>query len=322
MKSIQISIVLALAIAIGREGVAAETVPHSAVNATKPAEYWWHTAPTNLPAKGTAKRRVSTTTAVARPAFQWQQIESTNYVDYVKNLRSIGCPEQTLRDIVSADVIQAYGAKRNEAMAARYQDFHFWKADPEAVAELARQRRIIDEAVESNLRDLLGEDYLAPSLTADWKWAELEQQLAFLSEEKREPVEAVLLRYADTDAQIKQLSDGHRKNEDLEELQRLMADYDQKRAALANLLTPEEYELVQLTCSWTAHNLRRAMTHFNPTEAEFRGIFRIWLEQDEMLARDFAAGKADPDNKEQVFEKIRGMLSPERYAQYRATWWE
>ena len=37
-------------------------------------------------------------------AFHWSQIESTNYFAYVTGLRSIGCPEQTIRDIISADV--------------------------------------------------------------------------------------------------------------------------------------------------------------------------------------------------------------------------
>ncbi|MBI1839689.1 MAG: hypothetical protein HYR88_02415 [Verrucomicrobia bacterium] len=37
-------------------------------------------------------------------AFSWAQLESTNYADYIKNLRAIQCPEETIRDIVSADL--------------------------------------------------------------------------------------------------------------------------------------------------------------------------------------------------------------------------
>lgn len=36
--------------------------------------------------------------------LNWRQIESTNYSEYIANLRSIGCPEPTIRDIVAADV--------------------------------------------------------------------------------------------------------------------------------------------------------------------------------------------------------------------------
>ena len=58
-----------------------------------------------------ASPQIVSTTDVAEPvappsvpAFHWSQIESTNYFAYVTGLRSIGCPEQTIRDIISADV--------------------------------------------------------------------------------------------------------------------------------------------------------------------------------------------------------------------------
>lgn len=38
------------------------------------------------------------------PPFRWSQLESADYPTYVANLRAIGCPEQTLRDIISADL--------------------------------------------------------------------------------------------------------------------------------------------------------------------------------------------------------------------------
>lgn len=36
--------------------------------------------------------------------FRWSQIESSDYRTYVANLRAIGCPEQTIHDIITADV--------------------------------------------------------------------------------------------------------------------------------------------------------------------------------------------------------------------------
>jgi hypothetical protein len=50
--------------------------------------------------------------------FQWSQIESTNYTTYISNLRAIGCPEQTIRDIIVADVhSQHLDDSRNEEAA-------------------------------------------------------------------------------------------------------------------------------------------------------------------------------------------------------------
>lgn len=44
--------------------------------------------------------------------FSWRQIESTDYRTYVANLRAIDCPEQTIADIIRADVHGLYLQKR------------------------------------------------------------------------------------------------------------------------------------------------------------------------------------------------------------------
>jgi hypothetical protein len=45
-------------------------------------------------------------------AFHWRQVESPDYRAYISNLRRIGCPEQTIRDLISADVDALYAARR------------------------------------------------------------------------------------------------------------------------------------------------------------------------------------------------------------------
>jgi len=44
--------------------------------------------------------------------FNWSQLESSDYSTYIANLRSIGCPEQTIRDIITADVDSQYAPRR------------------------------------------------------------------------------------------------------------------------------------------------------------------------------------------------------------------
>jgi len=39
-----------------------------------------------------------------KPPWRWSRLESTNYATYVANLRAVDCPEQTIRDIVLADL--------------------------------------------------------------------------------------------------------------------------------------------------------------------------------------------------------------------------
>jgi len=46
--------------------------------------------------------------------FNWSQLESADYRTYIKNLRGIGCPEATLRAIVTADVGALYRKRSRE----------------------------------------------------------------------------------------------------------------------------------------------------------------------------------------------------------------
>lgn len=59
------------------------------------------------PSDSTVAKEVGTSSqATPQPAaapFQWSQLESANYATYISNLRAVGCPEQTVRDIITAD---------------------------------------------------------------------------------------------------------------------------------------------------------------------------------------------------------------------------
>lgn len=73
-------------------------------------------AQTTPPVPPAARMLVAGEGAPAKPAaprgepaqFRWDQLYSKNYHDYVKNLRAIGCPEPTVRAIVTADVDSVY----------------------------------------------------------------------------------------------------------------------------------------------------------------------------------------------------------------------
>lgn len=43
------------------------------------------------------------TTPLAASGFSWSQVESSDYRQYVANLRAIGCPESEVRDICMAE---------------------------------------------------------------------------------------------------------------------------------------------------------------------------------------------------------------------------
>ena len=62
----------------------------------------------------TSSNTVKTNVVVRRLHFKWDDVESDDYPIYIANLREIGCPESTIRDIIAAEVNQLY-AKRQSA---------------------------------------------------------------------------------------------------------------------------------------------------------------------------------------------------------------
>src|SRR5262245_1857942 len=52
--------------------------------------------------KVAAVTEMASTTAI--PAFNWAELESSDYKDYIEKLRAFGVPERTIRDIIMADV--------------------------------------------------------------------------------------------------------------------------------------------------------------------------------------------------------------------------
>src|SRR5262245_47286113 len=46
--------------------------------------------------------------------FHWSQVESADYRQYIENLRGVGCPEATIRDIILTDIMRLYAAKRGQ----------------------------------------------------------------------------------------------------------------------------------------------------------------------------------------------------------------
>lgn len=254
----------------------------------------------------------------------WRSVESGDYQTYVKNLQAMGCPQQTIRSIVTTDVIAAFAGKRAEAVAARYQNFKYWQSNPsetEARAKLAAQRHAINEEMNGVLQQLLGTDAELSDVSREWKYEEWNHELAFLAPDKLEATKVILWEYAKVDEQMKQLAGGFNLTEDTNELQRILARYEEKRAAMKQVLAPGELRQVEMTTSWTSGNLHHALVRFDPTEEEFCVIFDAWQPHDDNLSRVFATRQPNPGSKE-VYAKIKEQLSAPRYEQYCATWWK
>src|SRR5947209_4270781 len=91
-----------------------------------------------------------------RQFFSWQEVESPDYTTYIANLRGIGCPEQTIRDIIIADVNAHFSRRRATEMVTPEQQW--WRAEPDTnVLQVAMEKaRVLDDERRALLTRLLG----------------------------------------------------------------------------------------------------------------------------------------------------------------------
>jgi hypothetical protein len=254
-------------------------------------------------------------------AFNWSQLESTDYRQYIANLRAIGCPELTLRDIIMTDVMRLYAQRRGQY----YQNgrpFKFWETDEKRklkqtqLEEREKQLAQIDKELPAVLRELLGVNYEREMNKYFVDTDEDNRRLAFLSDDKRSRLMALRDQFeGERDRVTYYLQEGALSPGDKEKLRKIDEEQD---AALSALLSPQEKEEYQLSMSPTADHLRNKLIGFNPTEDEFRDLFRRQQAIDaayayeDMSDPNVRAAKAAEE--QSMMGDVKAQLNPERAA--------
>ncbi|MBI3191709.1 MAG: hypothetical protein HYZ36_03510, partial [Pedosphaera parvula] len=250
---------------------------------------------------------------VKTEAFHWSSVEADDYPTYIRRLRAIGCPEETIRDIVTADVNKLYDQRR-DALAATPEPFKFWQTDEQRqiTPNLAREQQLRDLEKERRalLRELLGEQLKISAQDV--------QRLAYLPEDKRQAVAAILARYRDLADNLSLEGPEFLKSE---EGQAQLAQYqDQQRAEVAQSLSPQELEDYDLRNSDLARQMRHDLVGFNPSEQEFRTIYRLRQKFadafGEVRSDDTAAVARRNQAREEFETSLKPILSAARFADY------
>jgi hypothetical protein len=216
---------------------------------------------------------MKTNVVVRHENFTWDQVESTNYETFIKNLRAIGCPEQTIRDIIIAEVDRIYEHRRLEEVA--YPNYQWWRSDPdpavaaEAVAKL--------QSLEAERQDLL-----TTLLGPGWGTQDNEMVasrggitltgpiLGDLSPDLKDAVYAIAAR---AQRKIEAYQAGQRtlnKPDDPMEMVRLR---EEPLTQLLGVLNPAQYLEYALRFSPAAQQLREHFRGAQLTQDQFRDLF-------------------------------------------------
>jgi len=124
--------------------------------------------PIHTPNLDLTPRMTRTNTVVRYVNITWPQIASTNLAAYITNLRAVGCPNPTIRDLVLAEVNQSFARRRATEVATP--DQQWWKTEPDpAVARAASaQLRNLETARRALLTSLLGPSWETETDVAAW----------------------------------------------------------------------------------------------------------------------------------------------------------
>jgi len=251
--------------------------------------------------------------------FDWNAVESDDYKKYIANLRAIGCPEETIRDIITADVNKLYESRR-KALAGPPKKFEFWKpgvmmggaVDPERT----EKERALNLEKRALLTELLGSapdekpDLLASTAN------QLEAMFDFLPSDKRNKVFETM-----QDMQTKMQKAMKGGTPDPDDLRKLMKESE---ATLASLLTPQELLDYNLRFSITANTMRMQLAGFEPTEQEFLEIYKRRKAYDDEFSGGFGGPlnlKGEEKQRQQTAEKaledqVKNLLGGDRYTDY------
>jgi hypothetical protein len=283
------------------------------------------TTPANL--AGQPGKMAAAALRVSAPETRggWTAIQSADWKVYVKNLRATGCPEETTRDIIFAEV--------NKTYAARWRSIDgddgkkYWVSKRQGWWGHARQKQFnaLEREKKELIEQILGVDadaQLRKYLVLNYDAAEEDvRRLDFLPANRREKLNKVM----DKDDKaihavwLKQEPGGGLPPAGQHELNVAL---QQRNKDLAKMLSSAEMEEYDLRNSQQAKDLRRQLYGFEATETEFWVIFTAQKKlQDKFTDLPYNSTDETINQKRAVAAEvteteIRGAIGEKRYTEY------
>jgi hypothetical protein len=228
-------------------------------------------------------------------------LESADYRQYIRNLRAVGCPEQTIRDLILAELNERF-APRAQAIWRRTKRGWWQKPrDERPTPDQIKQLVALDHERTRIMKELLGS---APSQRelVDTCFLQLqgdEQNLLYLPEATRQ-----LALHALEEAGFNQKEATMRAANPNSDPERTL--FGDKLKVLEQVLSPDDLEQFRLRSSPRAQWLRTEVQYFALSPDEFGALLDL-REQRLGASEDLAGGRpAAVEDVRQLFGEERG----------------
>lgn len=256
--------------------------------------------------------------------FTGQDVQSDAYLQYVANLRAIGCPEERVRNIIIADVNQLFDKKRLQDAITN--DLPWWRADSYmgnlggVVPQPALHHQFEQERRELFTR-LLGPEWneklkVPPLSSGNVRLTG--PVLGALSAEVYNTAQEICARSMERyQAYYMAQFNGGPPNDPVE----LARMRNQTRTDLAKIFSPEEMEEFLLRYSHNSQQLRQNLRGFEATPEEFRKIFQAIDLIDHPIQMNYGGPEALSPKQREEYERqrdqaVQEVLPAARYQAY------
>lgn len=241
----------------------------------------------------------------------WQAMDTADLKVLVARLREAGYPPLIIRAIIAVRVDEVFRS-RSEAILAKAGPKEYWKPrqlGPETLSE----RQALNRERTRLIRSLVADELAAsPEVSVQRR-----REYGSLPGAKIELVQRIEEDYSDMEGELSASFQNVFLPEDREKLALLQRE---KRADLAQVLSPEELAEYELRSSRVTQELRPALTLMNASEAEFRAIHAAYQPHvDALYPTEFSvidAGRRRQETLERVLAAVKQALGPDRAAEF------
>ena len=232
--------------------------------------------------------------------LRWSDLESTDYRQYIANLRAAGCPEGVIRDIITSDLNQVFVKRAREIRPPEARKYWQKSTNERPTPKQMEQLAALAKEQSEVLKDLLGVRISNQNLI-DLVYLQLhgsEQQLLLLPEEKRE---AALKALGESDIESKEAKLHSQTSYLGRDEQKL---FNEKLKVLAAVLTPGELEDFNIRNSPAASSLRSQVRYLNLTPDEFGRLLSAVESKDEKQGLKEVVKTLFGDDRAREFEHV------------------
>ena len=259
----------------------------------------------------------------------WLDIQSADLKQLVHRLREAGCPDETVKDIVVAEVNRIFAARTRELWPERYEQTEFWKVENNRYnserqkknREGWRKERELQKEKSALLVELLGVDPEKQQRIEDgydefyFNWQE--RQVSFLPESKREAALKTLDDFQDKQQEMYAANAGIHDAQSRAEQRQLEAE---KIDALAAILSPSELRDYELRQSQTAQQLSSDLRNTTVSREEYEAIFDIKKKYGDSIYNwsylDKEEQKQAGENQKAMKAELATALGPDKFKEY------